>query len=116
MFCVHGIPSGMAESAARELIGRPFLMDHKRVEEIDSTREKIVGPVHIIGVHKNVTERQALTFLGYPDAIIVKGKFGIYVADEVQKIQLVFLANCRDCTATRHNMNGFLLGLKKPVK
>jgi hypothetical protein len=40
--------------------------------------------------------------LGFPDATIVAAPFGIYVADKVQKIQMVFLANCRDATTTRH--------------
>jgi len=30
------------------------------------------------------------------------------VADSVQKIQLVFLANCRDQTSTRHGVQQFM--------
>jgi methyl coenzyme M reductase subunit C-like uncharacterized protein (methanogenesis marker protein 7) len=40
--------------------------------------------------------------LGFPDATIVVAPFGVYVADPVQKIQMIFLANCRDATTTRH--------------
>jgi len=33
--------------------------------------------------------------------------FGVYVADNVQKIQLVLLANCRDESTTRYAAQGF---------
>ena len=39
--------------------------------------------------------------MGFPDATIVRGPFGAYVADEVQKIQFVLLENCRDDALTR---------------
>ena len=45
--------------------------------------------------------------LGFPDATIVSPPFGVYVADKIQKIQLVFLANCRDDTAVRHGVQRF---------
>jgi hypothetical protein len=51
-----------------------------------------------------VTESQAARQLGFPDATIVAPPFGVYVADDVQKIQLVFIANCRDETATRQGV------------
>ena len=45
--------------------------------------------------------------LGFPDATVVTPTFGVYVADSVQMIQLVFLANCRDRTSTRHAVQRF---------
>ena len=105
LICCHGIPSGMSVSAARELVGQPFLKDYTYVESIDS---KIKGPFHIIGCHKGVTEQQAINLLGFPDAILVKSPFGIYVADKVQKIQMIFLENCRDDSSTRHNVQRFI--------
>jgi hypothetical protein len=37
---------------------------------------------------------------------VVTAPFGIYVADDVQKVQ--FLSNCRDETATRHALQRFI--------
>ena len=42
--------------------------------------------------------------LGFADATIVNAPFGIYVADEVQKMQLVYLTNCRDETNLRYQV------------
>ena len=45
-----------------------------------------------------------MALLGFPDATIVTGSFGVYVADNVQKIQLCLIANCRDESSTRHGL------------
>ena len=95
----------MNVSSAREMVGQPFQKDHQIVV---SSQDKTYGPVHIIGVHKGVTELQAIKTLGYPDAVIVKGPFGIYIADKIQNIQMVFLANCRDSASIRHNVQKFI--------
>jgi hypothetical protein len=44
----------------------------------------------------------------FPDATVVTAPFGIYVADDVQKVQFVLLSNCRDETATRHALQRFI--------
>jgi hypothetical protein len=47
--------------------------------------------------------------LGFPDATIVPSpEFGVYVADNIQKVQLVLLANCRDESTTRYAVQRFL--------
>lgn len=97
-FAIHAIPAPMGVAAAREMMGRPFLQDHERVAELAGS----VGPVHLIACHRNATESQAISLLGFPDATVVSGSFGIYVADDVQKVQFVFLKNCRDETNLRH--------------
>ncbi len=100
LFRCHGIPAAMSVSAARELVGQPFLRDHDLTPQLTGGT---VGPVHLIGCHKGVSENQAITMLGHPDAIVVDHpKVGIYVADPVQKTQLMLLRNCRDETSTRH--------------
>ena len=38
--------------------------------------------------------------LGFPDAMLVVTPFGVYVADDIHKIQIIFLANRRDQTTT----------------
>lgn len=91
------IPASLSIAAARELVGQPFLRDHLRANALGPSG---AGPVHFIACHRGVTETQAIRQLGFPDATIVEPPFGVYVADPVQKIQMIFLANCTDPTAT----------------
>jgi len=95
------IPAAFTVSAAREMVGQPFLKDHLLYSEIKQANG---GPVHIIACQKNVTETQAMSLLGFPDATIVSGAFGIYVADNVQKIQLCLISHCRDSASTKHGL------------
>ncbi|HKP04427.1 MAG TPA: hypothetical protein VJU77_13825 [Chthoniobacterales bacterium] len=99
------IPASMGVAAARELVGQPFLRDHEIAKQLPAG---VGGPVHLIACQKSVSEGQALRQLGFPDAVLVAAPFGIYVADDVQKIQMIFVANCRDETTTRHRVQRFL--------
>jgi hypothetical protein len=38
---------------------------------------------------------------GTPDCTLVQTDFGIYLADDVLHVQIFFLSNCRDVTATQ---------------
>ena len=96
LLSVHAIPAALSVSAAREMIGRPFLRDH----ELEPQFGKAIGPLHVIGCHQTATETQARQFLGFPDATFVTAPFGVYAADEVQNVQFVFLQNCRDSNTT----------------
>jgi hypothetical protein len=98
------IPAAMSISAARERVGQPFLHDHLLVGSLKRSRG---GPVHIIACHKGVTETQALRMLGFPDATVVNAPFGIYIADGIQRIQLVLISGCRDESTTRHGIQRF---------
>jgi len=104
------IPAAMSTAAARELVGQPFLKDHEICAQLP---RGTAGPVHLIACQKGVTEAQALRQLGFPDAVVVSAPFGVYVADDVQKIQMVFIANCRDETTTRHHVQRFLQWLEE---
>lgn len=104
-FVCDCIPASMSTAAARELVGQPFLNDYEICARL---RRNIAGPVHLIACQKGVTESQALRQLGFPDAVVVTAPFGVYVADDIQKIQMVFIANCRDETSTRHHVQRFL--------
>jgi hypothetical protein len=95
----------MSTAAARELVGQPFLHDHRSTEQWD---DGVHGPVHVIACQRSVTESQAVRQLGFPDAIVVTHPFGVYVADDVQKIQMAFIANCRDETTTKEGVQAFL--------
>lgn len=110
LFVIHGIPSGMSVSSAREMVGQPFLEDH---DFISAASSGLHGPVHIIGVHKGVSEQNAITTLGHPDAVVVKGSYGVYIADRIQNVQLVFLAQCRDSASTRNNVQKFIAWLQE---
>ncbi len=106
----HAVPAAMGISAAREMLGQPFLRDYRCVGQLKGNR---VGPVHIIACHRSVTESQAIKQLGFPDATVVSPPFGVYVADNIQKIQLVFIANCRDDTTTREGVQRFFEWLEQ---
>ncbi len=105
LFAIHAIPAAMGIAAARELVGQPFLHDHQAAPLLRS--EGIDGPVHLVLCNRGITETQGMKILGFPDATVVAPPFGLYVVDDVQKIQLVFVANCRDETATRHGVQRF---------
>ncbi len=104
-FVCDCIPSSLSTAAAREMVGQPFLRDHLIVRSLP---KRIGGPVHLIACQKSITESQAIRQLGFPDAIVVSAPFGVYVADDVQKIQMVFIANCRDESTTQTHVQRFL--------
>lgn len=105
LFVVGAVPDAMSVAAAREEVGQPHLLDH---ELKDRLKKFHGGPVHLVACHKGVTEAQARTMLGFPDATVVSAPFGIYVADPVQSIQIVLIARCRDETSTRIGVQRFL--------
>lgn len=105
VFVCDCIPASFGTAAARELVGQPFLRDHQTVAALPAIA---AGPVHVIACQKSVTENQALRQLGFPDAQVVAAPFGVFVADPVQKIQMAFLAHCRDEDGTRAQVQRFL--------
>jgi hypothetical protein len=106
----NAIPAAITVSAARELVGQPFLRDH---ELADALKLKRGGPVHVIACHKTATESQATKLLGFPDATVVSDRFGIFVADNIQKVQFAFMVNCRDDANTRNNTQSFFAWLSQ---
>ncbi len=104
LFVPTAVPAAMSVASAREMVGQPFLKDHLFDDALNTKRG---GPVHIIGCHRGVTEAQAMKLLGFPDATVVTTSFGVYVADDVQKIQLVLIRDCRDESNTRHGVQRF---------
>ena len=97
----HAVPDALSVPAALESVGQPFLSDHQHLAFLDGAR---LGPVHLFVCHQGVTASQARRLLGFPDATIVQAPFGVYVADRVQKIQLVFITQCRDETSARYGV------------
>ena|ERR1700733_755371 len=86
---------------AREGVNHLFLRDFEHAAILDDRR---VGPIHLIACQRSITEAQALRQLGFPDATVVSPPFGVFVADEIQKAQLVFMSNCRDPTSTIYQL------------
>jgi len=94
---IDGIPAALSVAAARERVGQPFMQDHLHAHVLEGSGAP--GVVHVIACHRSITETQAARMLGTPDAMSVASDFGVYVADHVQKIQIIFLAQCGDETA-----------------
>ena len=69
--------------------------------------ETMAGLVHLIACHRGATESQSLKHLGFPHATVATTRSWVYVADEVQKVQIAFLANCRDETTSNLAIQGF---------
>lgn len=109
-FLCDCIPASLTTASARELVGQPFLTDHLTVSGLP---EEVAGPVHLIACHKGISQSQAMRQLGFPDAVIVPAPFGVYVADPVQKIQMVFLAHCQHETSTELQVQDFLSWLRR---
>lgn len=110
LFIPNAIPDAISVSQAKEMVGQPFLHDHEYDGILTNNQG---GPVHIIACHKGATEIQAKKLLGFPDATVVNAPFGIFVADNIQKVQFVFIANCRNETSTRHSVQRYFEWMKQ---
>ncbi|KAF0106770.1 MAG: hypothetical protein FD146_2362 [Anaerolineaceae bacterium] len=106
----HAIPAAFSIGQAKEMVGQPFLRDH---ELADTLTDGVNGPVHIIACYKSATESQAIKLLGFPDATVVTTPFGVFVADNVQKVQFAFIANCCDEASIRNGVHNFLKWLAR---
>lgn len=112
----HAVPGPFGVAMAREMAGQPFLRDHAYISELAgkiSNSGAVAGPVHVIGCSKTVTEAQAISLLGFPDATIIVDRFGVYIADEVQKIQMCLIAGCSDPSSTKHGIQRFFDWLER---
>ncbi len=102
LFRVHAVPDAFSTAEAREMVGRPFLKDYTLIDTSGLQQQSTYGPVHIIAIHKTVSETQARSLLGHPDIILVNAPFDYYLTDRVQHVQVLLINNCRDSTSTRH--------------
>ena len=110
---LHAVPASLSQAAAREIVGQPFLMDYTLHDQLKNGDG---GPIHLVACYKGATESQALKMLGFPDATVVPGRFGLHVADSVQKIQIVLLRNCQTPTATTHAISTWLEWVKRSTE
>jgi hypothetical protein len=95
------IPGAYSIPEARDQANQLFLNDWRCAPIL---KRNTVGPVHFVACNRSMTEPQAMRQLGFADATIVNAPFGVYVADDVQKMQLVYLTNCRDDTILRYQV------------
>lgn len=110
VLCIpHAIPAALSIGPAKEMVGQPFLYDHESNDML--VKHKCGGPLHIIACQKTASELQALKILGFPDATVVSAPFGVFVADNIQKVQFAFIVNCRDETTTRYGTQRFFTWL-----
>jgi hypothetical protein len=107
---LHAVPGAFSQPAARERVGQPFLLD-PGLNSLLATCNG--GPVHLVAGYKTFTESHALKMLGFPDAVVIPGVFGLHVADPVQKIQFVLLKNCESPTSTRRSVIEWLEWLQR---
>jgi hypothetical protein len=105
LLVTHAIPAALTVGPAKEMVGQPFLRDHKFYKALQ--KERCGGPIHVIACQKAATEAQAIKLLGFPDATVVTTPFGVFVADNIQKVQFAFIVNCHDETTTRHGIQRF---------
>lgn len=105
-FKIYAIPDAMSVAEAREMVGRPFLMDHKEVKKIK------LGPIHLIGVYKNATESQIRDTIGHQEVAIIQDGFGYYVWDLINHNQLIYLTNCKDPQITIMQVDAFFTWLR----
>jgi hypothetical protein len=110
---VDAVPASMAVAAAREMVGQPFLRDHGLADRLS---DEVAGPIHVIACLAGVTEPQAVRQLGFPDALIVAGEFGMYAVDEVQKMQVIMLANCINSGAVANAVQNWLSWLESSAE
>lgn len=95
---LHAMPGPFSVAVSRAAVGQPFLYDHELASLLV---DKVAGPIHLIMCHRSATEAQATSILGMPDVTLVTPPFGVFAADNVQYIQVIFVSNCRDETSTR---------------
>lgn len=92
-------PLPLANAAARDRLADLHRRDHAHAALLES--ERAAGPVHLVACHRGVTEAQAIRLAGSPDAIAIASDFGVLVADEVTKLQVILLSRCHDAAGTQ---------------
>ncbi|MCX6306001.1 MAG: hypothetical protein NT040_13650 [Bacteroidetes bacterium] len=98
---VHSIPDNMSVDDAKAFTGRPFLKDQDNLPAAPLNPEELMGPIHFVGVVGNATEIQVKNLIGYPDISVIKGDYGVYVWEQNNHIQMVFLTECISPEAVR---------------
>lgn len=98
LLTITGVPDSFGVADARKYAGYPFRDDALHGQAAPGTTW--IGPLHVIGVHKGVTESQMRSHLGNADIAILKTPFGFVAQDRSQAIQVAYLSDCVEEDAT----------------
>lgn len=101
--CVpNAIPDSLSLAAARERVGQIFRDDDRLLPA-----KGAVGPLHIIGCYRSVTEASARRLYGVEDATYIALGSGMFIRDMKLKVQMMLVAKCEDTAATRAALQNF---------
>ena len=106
---VHAVPEALSYGPARDMVGQVFRDDHAAMPR----KGNLCGPVHVVACQRGVTRGQARKLLGVEDATYIDTPFGVFMADELQQVQVFLVKDCRDPTATRTNLAACIAWLKQ---
>jgi hypothetical protein len=113
---VSAAPDGFGVTGARPYVGYPFRQDAAILKAARASKAgaQATGPLHIVGVFKNVTEAQIRNHIGNADIAILPFQFGYLAHDEIQSIQVAYLTRLSDETAIRRAITELRLRLADP--
>jgi len=113
---VSAAPDGFGVPDARPYVGYPFRQDATILKAARAAKAgaQATGPLHIVGVFKNVTEAQIRSHIGNADIAILPFQFGYLAHDEIQSIQVAYLSRLSDQTAIRRAITELRLRLADP--
>jgi hypothetical protein len=113
VFTVTGVPDSFGVPEARKYAGYPFREDTDHLQAAQGTRA--LGPIHIVAVHKRVTESQIRAHVGNPDIAIIRTSFGYFSQDRSQATQVAYLTDITDSTVARRRAHELLVWLGQPT-
>jgi Domain of unknown function (DUF4062) len=93
-FRTHAVPGPFGLAEARASLGQPFRDERVLLGTLEAAGA--IGPIHVVAVQQAVTETQIRRFIGRPDALVAAQSFGVFVSDDSNFTQALFLSNCRD--------------------
>ena len=91
---VKAAPEGLSLASSREMVGQPHRDDHLLVSELDG--QGAIGPLHVVPVPARATQSQARALIGSADVMIVPLPDGVWVADAVNRAQVLVIGGCAD--------------------
>jgi hypothetical protein len=113
---VSAAPDGFGVPDARQHVGYPFRQDATilKASRAGKGGAQAAGPLHIVGVFKNVTEAQIRAHIGNADIAILPFRFGYLAHDEIQSIQVAYLTRLSDASAIQRAIAELRLRLADP--
>ena len=97
LLTITAVPDSFGVPDARKYCGYPFRDDRAHTSGVP---KGWTGPVHVVGVHKGITESQMRAHIGNADIAILKTAFGYAAQDRSQAVQVLYLVDCVEEDAT----------------